>query len=382
MCAPNVYAGSSDGAAADVAGYDLKFKPYIEVEGGYDSNPDNLVAKEGSSFEKMEAGLRASAERKNQYHELNLKVRDVRFNDLDRSNRWEIKAAWDSTFELSDSETLKTGTSFFRDFFSLDRANIYHSYTEYAKRTEDYRLRLQARSHVEQNIGDDGQRDETDTDIFNISRGKAFDYSKSDGQVSLLTFTRYWVQPFAIYDLADLDYFNQVSNPLVDRNALEQYGVAGLRFQFNKDFRIDVGGRVNDRDFNDKTIDRKNTAWVDVNAYWQPTDDVKLTALLERVIKEPSTSFGLADDVRTVGATFDWDFCRNWSLAVAGYYDRVEPIGDDLRYNKYLTTATLSYEPNDNLELFLSTLGKWVNEEVTGESYDRYKIGAGARLKF
>lgn len=154
------------------------------------------------------------------------------------------------------------------------------------------------------------------------------------------------------------------------------------RLEFDKSFRIDVGGRVNQREFEDRDIIQFDSAFLDVNLYWRPLDAFKFTAIVERIITGPSTSFGIADDKRTVGTTLDWNFSEHWRLSGAGYYDRVEPIGDDFRYSKFLATLSLSYEPNDKLEYFLSTLGKWVNEEVTGESYDRYKIGVGARRRF
>ena len=160
---------------------------------------------------KLEGGLKASAETANQYYGLTLKGRFIDFMDFEKEiqHRTDFKAAVDTSFNLSETSTLKAGTYFFRDLISLARADIYHSYLEYALRMQDWRLKALAKSHVEHNFDDEEQNDD-DFDDFSVSRAKAFDYSRSDGQVSLITFTRHWLQPFVIYDYANIDYYNQV----------------------------------------------------------------------------------------------------------------------------------------------------------------------------
>ncbi len=364
-----------------VAGTSVVWRPFVEVEGGYDSNLDGETDGAGSWFERIDTGSSLKVSRDKSTYYFTLRGRHAVFDNLDIRERWEIKASADATYELSETETLNFTTEYHHDFFSFNRANIYTSDADYALRQENYKIRLQAKSTIESNIGGNDSFGDP-IDIFNVTRGAAYDYSRTDGYVALLTNTKSWLQPFAIYDYGNLDYFNQVANPIIDRNAIEHFGVAGLRFQPSEKFRIDIGGRINFRDFDDKVTTDFTSSYADVNVFWQPMDTVKITALLERVIKEPSTSFGLADDVRTVGLTFDWTFSKDWLLSATGYYDRVEAIGDDARYNKYLTTLSITYYVNDHLEVFGQALAKWVNEEVSGDAYDRYKTGLGARIKF
>ena len=104
--------------------------------------------------------------------------------------------------------------------------------------------------------------------------------------------------------------------------------------------------------------------------------------MVERVLKESTSTFGLVDDVRSHGLTVDWRATNQLRFALSGYYDRVTPIGDDFVFNKYTLTASSTYEVSKNVDLFVSGLGKWVNDEVTGQSYTRYKIGSGIKMKF
>ncbi len=376
---------SAQGAVAaegfKVPGTSVVVRPYVETEGGYDSNPDNFVDKTGSSFGKIEGGLKAESDVDGRYYGLTLKAKDVYFENLDLQNRWDFKAALDTSFDLTDSQSVKFGVQYVRDFFNLERANIYTSYADYTLQGQEFRFKLEAKNHTEENLNSEPRGTEN-PDVFNISKSEAFDYARTDGKISLLTFTKSFLQPFVIYDYAGLNYFNQVSGASIDRDAREQFGIAGVRFRFSEDFRIDLGARRNTRDFEDLNIDKFSSTFVDVNVFWQPTDAVKITGVVERFIEEPGTSFGLADDTRTAGVTLDWDFMPKWQFKAAGYYDRVEAIGDDFRYNKYVTNLSITYEPSEHVEYFISGLGKWVNEEVSGDSYDRYKIGAGLRYSF
>ena len=365
-----------------VPGTTVKYNTYIEGEGGYDSNPDSLFNQAGSPFERVEGSFKVTSTTATETLDFTLKGRDIQFNDLDDSNRWDAKAAINGSLVVGAGQKLSLGTYYLRDFFALDKLEVVHSYGEYAVTGDDYRVRLETRSHIEHNLGDDILGLRQPQDDFDVSKGAAFDYSRTDGRVSAIAMTKAMLQPFMIYNFGGLDYFNQVSGASIDRSARDQFAIAGLRFEFDKTLRVDVGGRFNHRDFDDKTVSTFSRGFVDINAHWQPTQAFKASLVIERFLREPTTSFGLADDVRSVALTADYQIDPLWRLSAAGYYDRVDAIGDDFRYNKYSTTMSLTYEPNKSYEIFVSGLAKWVTEEFSGESYTRFKIGSGVRFKF
>lgn len=364
-----------------VPGTTLVFKSYIEGEGGYDSNPDNSTREIGSAFEKVQGGVNISSKTAARYIALDIKARDIHFNALEREDRWDLRVGLDTEFDLGDGKNLKFGGYFLRDFVFESPADLGETYATYSKKGDDYRFKVHTKSHVEHNLDDDIQGS-LDQATFDIIRNEAFDYARSDLQTSFITFTNTPLQPFVLFDVARIRYFNQVSGAEIDRDASEGFAIAGMRFEFDKTFRIDVGGRYSNRNFDDKVVRDASRAFIDINAYWKPTDTFSASFVVERFFKEPTTSFGLADDVRTVGTTIDWRFQPKWRFNWAAYYDRVEPIGDDLKYNKFSSTAALTYEPTDNIEWFLSGLVKFSDEQVEGSNYERYKIGSGVRYKF
>ena len=90
-------------------GLTVTYKPYIEGEGGYDSNPDNSTDQLGSAFEKVEGGLRVIAKNPREYYEFNLKARDIHFNELEREDRWDYRVALDTDFDIGGGQNFKFG---------------------------------------------------------------------------------------------------------------------------------------------------------------------------------------------------------------------------------------------------------------------------------
>ena len=168
----------------------------------------------------------------------------------------------------------------------------------------------------------------------------------------------------------------------VDRDANEQYGIAGTRLQFNRDFRIDVGYRLNHRELDDNAVRQFNSDFVDINVFWQASKDLKFTGIVERFLQEPTASFGRLEDVRSFGVTVDWNIAPQWRLYGTGTYALEDTIGDPVQEKKLVTTLAITYDANANTEVFVSGLAKWVDEKVADEEYERYKIGAGLRLKY
>lgn len=363
-------------------GYTVRVNPYVETEGGVDTNPDNSFDEDGTGFVKAEAGLRTTIEDGDEFYAIQFKGRYLDFGDLEVDpDRQDFKAAIDSRFTLSSTETLSAGTYFLRDLISVAKADIVHSYLEYAKRTDTYRIKVLGKNHTEHNLYSDEQGT-LSADAFAVSRSDAFDYSRSDAQIAVLGFAQNIVQPYVIADVAHIDYYNQVAGASIDRDALEQYGIAGLRFQFSPDLRVDLGYRLNNRDFDDRTISQRTTDFIDVNVFWQPFRGLRLTGIVERYYDEATSAFGLVDDVKSYGVTFDWDIDDKWRLAGTTYLDQERAVGDTIRYDKVTSTLALTHYYNEHVELFLSGLSKWVDEEASADSYERYKIGSGIRVKF
>jgi Putative beta-barrel porin 2 len=366
---------------ARLPGTSIDFSTYAEVFAGYDTNPDNLEVHTGSRFEKTEAGLTATSKSDGDVYTASVTTRQYEFQDLTDDFRWDLYVKANATLDISTTQTLKMGASYLRDYIPLNKADVFRGYLDYYVVEDDYQVRMQAKSGTEINFGNDVQG-MLNKDIFDVTKGPAYDYSKSEGQIAVLLMPKSWWQPFATYNFSYTDYFHQVADPILNRTAPEHFAIAGLRFKPDQAFRIDAGARVNNRRFDDLDIPSLTTWAFDGNFSWKPTATFELTGVIERQLKETTSSFGLVDDVQTYGLTADWRPADRWRLDASAYYDHFVPIGDKFVYDKYTATAGAAYAASDHLELFASGLAKLVQEQTDSKQYTRYKIGAGARIKF
>lgn len=354
---------------------------FVGAEGGYDSNLDNRVARQESPYEMLQAGLSGNFKVSDaEAYSLYLRGRNYWYNDLAQGNRYDIDAALGARYDLSSETTVKLGTAWIRDAVSFNRVDIFKSFADLVNEGEQHRFRLKLDSRTELSLGDDPQGT-LDPDVFSVSRNRAFDFTKNGATASLIVARKQFIAPFVIANATNIDYFNQDPNPAIDRNANEYWGIAGLRVNVSQALYIDLGARTNRRDFDDTIFHQFSSTFFDGRVNWQLTNELTFNAIIERVIKEPSTSFGLADDVRTYEVRLDYK-TGPWTLYGKAFLDEIRPIGDDFSFRKYNWSLGFINELNKSTDLYADYAGKFVKESITGDSYTRHSIGAGVRFKF
>ena len=373
-------------AAQEVVGTPLPpvfkdVKTFIGTEVGYDSNLDNRVAARGSPYEMLQMGssgsIQASGTAEYNWY---LRGREYWYNELDTSHRYDFDVALGARFDVSSDMALKTGVSYYRDKISINSADIYKAYADLVKESEVFRARLKLDSRTELSTASENQGT-LDTDVFEVARGKAFDYTKNGVTASLLMLRKQIVAPFIIANYSDIDYFHQASNPAINRSAKEAWGVAGIRITLSSDLQIDLGMRHTHRQFEDQAFAEFSSSYFDGRLTWKLGNGLTAQGTIEKQIKEPTTTFGLADDVITyevrLGKKLD-----PWMIDGSAFLDHVRPIGDNFDYFKYNWAGGAAYELRKDTEIYAEYSGKFVNEKVTTESYDRTRVGAGIRVKF
>jgi len=364
-------------------GRTITFEPFVEFDAGYDSNLDGFVRNAvGSAFEKAEAGLRVRAQTETQTYSAFIKGRAYNYNELERQDRSDLEAALGWQGYLSDTQSLKLGTAFYRDHIALSHADLYDSFADYKFRNEDFTVRLKAKVHTEINTSDDEDLNNFNPDVFSITKNSAFDYHRPAATLNILTFKKFPVQPFAIGGVYHSYYFHEGPDPILTRTATGYFGIGGLRVKLGDNFRVDVGVRQNHRDMKDLVIGSANATFFDGRLKWTPTDAFKLTGYIERKYQESTSLFGVVDDVKYYGLTMDVRLADGLYLNVSGRIQEKDPLGDDLFYTKYVGKGSLSYRPTDKLEIFGTFLAKYVKEDFFVEDYDRYRGSVGVRLSF
>ena len=184
-----------------------------------------------------------------------------------------------------------------------------------------------------------------------------------------------------IANYTNVDYIHQAPGAFLDRDANEIWGVAGIRISPSRDFLLDIGYRGTHRDFEDHGITSFSSSWFDGRLTWRPTETLSIRAIIERQIKEPTTSFGLADDVRTYELVAEKQIDK-WFFYVRGFIDQISPIGDPLKFEKYNWGTGLRYDLGNRVELYGDYGGKFVKELIQIDDFERHRFSTGVRMKF
>jgi Putative beta-barrel porin 2 len=346
---------------------------FAATQGGFDSNLDNRVASHGSPFEMFQLGANGSYKpTDSSAYSFYLSGRDFWYNDLAVQQRYDVDAAVGARYDFSPETALKIGTSYYKDAISLDRFDYYKSFADLVNEGESYRLRVRLDSHTEVS---------TNESAFTGIRNKDFDFTKNGSTASLLMMRNLMIAPFIMGNYTDIDYFDQLATSPLDRRAREFWGTTGARVTLNPNFYVDLGVRYNHRDFADQAITHFSSTFYDARMFWRITDGLTLNGVVERQIKEPTTSFGLADDVTTYEVGLEQRIDR-WTIRGRFFVDHIEPIGDPLNYYKYNWFLGLGYQLSKNAEVFTEYLGRHVTERVNDATYERARVGAGIRVGF
>lgn len=345
---------------------------FAATESGFDSNLDNRVASHGSPFDMIQLGANGAYKpNDSSAYSFYLSGRDYWYSDLAVSQRYDVDAAVGARYDFSQNTALKVGTSYYKDAISLDQFDIYKGFADLVNEGESYRLRMKLDSHTEVS---------TNESEFAI-RNKDFDYTKNGATASLLMWRQMMIAPFVMGNYTDIQYFDQLASSSIDRRAREFWGTTGARVTFNPGFFVDLGVRYNHRDFADHAISQFSSTFYDARLLWRITDGLTLNGVVERQIKEPSTSLGLADDVTTYEVGFDQRIDR-WTIRGRFFVDHIEPIGDPLNFYKYNWFLGLGYQLSKNAEVFTQYLGRHVTERVNDATYERARVSAGIRMGF
>jgi hypothetical protein len=355
---------------------------FTATEAGFDSNLDNRFLSRPSSFEMLQLGANGSYKpNDSSAYSFYLSSRDFWYNALPVSQRYDVDAAVGARYDFSANTALKVGSSYYKDAISLDRYDYYRAFADLINEGEIYRLRVKLDSLTEVSTNQLFSGAAIPPDIFASTRNKAFDFTKNGVTASLLMMRNQMVAPFVVGNYAAVDYFEQVANPLINRTAWEYWTTAGARITFSPDFSIDAGARYNYRNFDDLTFSQFSSAYPDIRFTWHAFDGWTLRGIVERQIVEPTTTFGLADDLTTYELNFDKKFDQ-WTVSGRAFLNHVKPIGDPLNYYKYNWFLGLGYDIAPNTKLFAEYYGRYVAEKVTDLNYERTRVGAGVRVSF
>lgn len=342
--------------------------PYAALSTGYDSNPDQEVNGEGSGFNQGNLGLRLGYEQGSTEVDFRLEGIYRELWDNEDPDRWRYRASIDVETGLTEDGKLELGLKRTGDAILLPPTTTDNAYAAVRHETKALELRLESFAERERNGSGD---DEDDYHKFGVrNRSKALPKEK--------------LSPFLKVEYAYVEFPNQDTS-FADKNGHDIAAIAGLSWQPSSKLRIDLGGRFNIRLLEDDDTSHYENGFIEFDLEWQPTDDITLTAAIERRLDEPSTDEGVVEDETNYRAGLSWQVAERILFETKASYKREKEIGAGEIKNEWEAEAKISYDLTDDFRLFTEAGFLWNREKTSGEpaeTFDQLVIAGGVETTF
>jgi hypothetical protein len=209
-----------------------------------------------------------------------------------------------------------------------------------------------------------------------------FDVRRTEGTSGFIFGPQQRVGLYGELGGADLNYYSQGVEDLLDRDASEVWAKAGFRFNLHPSLVIDAGWRVNARQLDDNRVDDPSSNFFYGRLVWTPMQTLQFSAEVDRSFVEPVSPIALVGDRIHFGAGVAYKARPDLELAAALRHDRIEQIGDVFDYHETELSASLTYLWSDATTVYGLISNEHVEEQSSGLSYEKLQVGAGTRIRF
>jgi hypothetical protein len=362
----------------------ILFLPTANFEAGFNSNPDKLFTDARSSAYGS-TNLNSVLGFVNSSGATTIAARGTLLQydeDIANSSRWDAGLAVDNAYAISPGTVATFGGYYLRDEINLvpsDNAGGYGQLTHKDSDIESF-----ARVKVDQIAYRNGVPNAASIPpaLLPFIQNEQFNVARVEGVAGFIFGPS---QPIGVYGElggANLDYFSQNEENLLDRDAMEFWVTAGLRFRLDKTLIVDTGWRFNQRDFEDHAIHEHDSNFFDGRVTFTPADNLRFVAEIDRIIVEPVTALALAGERTRYAVSASYKPSPLWEIAPNIRYELLREIGDVQRYEEIAGGLSVAYQFNERTALYGLIDYEAVEETTSGDTYDKLQIGAGTRVKF
>jgi hypothetical protein len=358
----------------------MKFYSGAAVLGGHDSNIDMTKTNgAGSGFGMVDVGVASVVTRESSETTAIARGSFQRQNLELRPERWDGGFLVDHYMKMSGGWKAHLGGFIERNEIENNRPMYAGAYMQFAKnaKTEDAFVRVRSLQtlygRTEGEVVNAGFMSDVDA---------SFNHTKTEAAVGMLVLKDRALAPFFEVSAARVEFTNQVNTALLNRNAYEVYGIAGVRLTINPKLRIDVGGRVNSRELEDTRVSHHTSAYFDGKIVWAPSEMVDIEFNIERKNTEASTAGALFTE-RTQ-ADLQVTAKLNDKLKVRGEVGiaKLDQIGLNKSFEERYVEGRIGYQVSKRAELFAMAKAETVKDSETADVIDRVRVGAGVKVGF
>jgi hypothetical protein len=301
--------------------------------------------------------------------------------DIEKSSRWDAGLALDNAYTVAPNTVTTFGAHYLRDEISFVASDNEGAYGQLAYKDADFetfgRIKLDR-------IGYLGRVSSTTADPIALlfAQPSQFDVQRIEGVSGFIFGPRARIGVYGEVGGADLNYLSQQVETLLDRDATELWATGGLRFNLHPSLVIDAGWRVNARQVEDRNIADPSTNYFDGRVTWTPLPNLNFVGEVDRGFVEPVSTLAVVGDKIHYGASVQYKMRDDLELGAILRHDQIRQIGDQFDYHETEVSLSMTYQWNEKTAVYGLIGNEHVEEQTTGQSYDRLQVGAGTKIKF
>lgn len=357
--------------------------PVIAVGTGYDSNPDEVFNNiKGSSYYMVDGAALANFGNVDIGASVLVRGSFSQYQDISENERWDFGLLADMHFTVDEYSRLNLGTFYTEDTYGVAMIDERAAFFEYLRSTDNYELFSKGRYYVIRH--EQGDRVDELGLVTASGTDPSFDYQRVETKNGIRLRKNQLLSPYIQGGIADIEFLSPDTSVDIDRDATELFAVAGVRLAVSQQLFLDLGGRYNYRNPDDAKRSAFDNFAVDAKLSWTPfwTDEHQMyaTVEMERMFKEAYTPLSYASDVTSYVLQTEYRQKGGLNVVVRAAYEENEQIGDDGVFIEKSLDGEFSYPIWGNMHVFLHGYYADVEEETSGDSYDRFKITGGIKI--
>lgn len=360
------------------------FAPTLTLEAGHNSNPDLLF----SDAEATPYGLANFSGvfgfiRDTGATTLTFRGTSLEYDgDISGSTRWDAGVAIDNAYAVAPNTIATFGGFFLRDKLSSVASNSEGGYGQLTYSVEDFegfaRLRLNQIGYLGAVAGSSGL---TATQIA-LLQPSQFDVQRIEGVSGFIINPRERIGFYGELGGANLDYYSQGAESVLDRDATEIWAIGGLRFNLHPSLVLDTGWRFNVRNTEDTTVGDVTSNFFDGRLTWTPQDNFQFVVEADRSYAEPMSTLGVVSDKIHYSASLFYKPRADVELSGSVQHDQLEQLGSTEDYHETVVSGSASYFWNEAIVLYGVVSQTHSEEQSSGDTANRLQLGAGTRIRF
>lgn len=361
----------------------ILFSPTITMEAGFNSNPDEFFSgAEGSPYGLTNSTSVFGFLGDQGATTLTLRTTFLQYSgDIIDNRRWDAGAALDNAYTVAPGTLATFGIYYLRDELSLVPSDNSGAYGQLAFREDGFETFVRLKTDQIDYLGSVANASLNATQLMLVQPSQ-FNFHRIEGASGFIFGPQARIGFYGELGGANLDYYDQGTENILDRDATEIWGIAGMRFNLHPTLTFDAGWRLNVRQVEDKSVGDQTTSFFDGSLTWTPIQTFSLTAEIDRTFAEPSSTFAIMTDKIHYGMSASYQLRPGVQLGAALRHDQKEQIGDAFDYHETEVSLSLAYQWSEKILLYGLALHEVVEEQTTGQSSEKTQIGAGTRMKF